>query len=196
MDRVIIGLTGPGSGGKGTIAKYLEGFGFSYFSLSDVIREQATKYGWGHSREVLQNLGDKMRADNGSDILARMIAEKHRFKHSDLVVIDAIRHPDEINYLREYFEAKIIGVTASPEKLFELMKARNRPGDPETFEAFLKMLERERGEEGSTVMQVDKCLRMVDTTVLNEGGADDLLINVEVALMELGVGIKRISKER
>lgn len=191
VERIIIGLTGPTAGGKGTIAKHLEEQGFVYFSLSDVIREQATKYGWRHTREVLQNLGDEMRASGGADILARMTAETSRFKHADWVVIDAIRHPDEINYLKDFFDAKIIGVTAAPEKLFELMKARGREGDPATFEEFIKVQKREQGKEGTTAMQVNRCLEMADATVWNSGDRADLIINAEVALLEVGVSVMR-----
>ncbi len=195
MERVIIGFTGPGSGGKGEASEYLKGQGFVYFSLSDILREVATRYGWSHGREVLQNLGDDMRAKEGADVLARMTVTKNEFKHADLVVIDSIRHPDEINFLRDFFDAKIIGVTASPETLFGRMKNRKRPGDPETFEEFLAMQKREMGEEGSTAMQVHKCLELADKVVLNEGTKEDLIINTDLALLELGVGIMRSSKE-
>lgn len=195
MERVIIGFTGPGSGGKGEISKYLVGQGFTYFSLSDILREVATKYGWSHKREVLQNLGDDMRAKEGADILARMTVAKNEFKHADLVVIDSIRHPDEITFLKDFFDVKIIGVTASPETLFARMKERRRPGDPETFEEFIRMLERERGEEGSTAMQVDKCLELADRTIWNEGSKEELIQNADLALLELGIGVMRVSKE-
>ena len=191
MERTIIGFTGPGSGGKGEISKYLVGQGFAYFSLSDILREVATKYKWSHSREVLQNLGDEMRAKEGADILARMTVAKNEFKHADLVVIDSIRHPDEITFLKDFFDAKIIGVTASPETLFNRMKERNRDGDPKTFDEFLMMLARESGKEGSTAMHVDKCLELADKVITNEGSKEDLIINANLALLEVGVRVMR-----
>lgn len=192
---MIIGLTGPAAGGKGTIARHLVGQGFVYFSLSDVVREQATKYGWPHTREVLQNLGDDMRAKEGADILARRISQKDEFKLANWVIIDGIRHSAEIRYFKDFFDVKIIGVTANEQKLFELMKKRDRPGDPETFEEFLKAQERESLGSGVNVMNVRQCLEMADTVVRNDGDVSDLIINTEVALLELGVRVKRASKE-
>lgn len=196
MEKIVIGLTGPSSGGKGTVGKYLESTGFKYFSLSDMLRLEATRLGLSHDRDVLQNLGDSLRAEYGPGILAFKITQMKEFQEAKLVVVDAIRHPDEINHLKETQGAKIIGITASPEKLFELMKGRKRPGDPSTFEGFLKMLSRENGEEGGSAMQVSKCLEMADVIVMNEKKEEDLLVAAELALIELGVGIKRVKGER
>jgi dephospho-CoA kinase len=41
--RKVIGLTGTIASGKGTLAEFLKGKGYSYFSLSDILREEATK---------------------------------------------------------------------------------------------------------------------------------------------------------
>lgn len=195
MERIIIGLTGPAAGGKGVVAKHLEAGGFEYFSLSDVIRAQATKYGWNHTREVLQNLGDEMRAKGGADILARLTAETSRFKHANMIVIDSIRHPDEINYLKDYFDAKIIGITASAEKLFELMSLRGRDGDPKIFEDFLMVQEREQGKEGGTAMQVNKCLEFADKLIWNDGNIEELVGKTKIILGELGINVLASPKE-
>jgi len=188
MDRIIIGLTGPGAGGKGEVSKVLQERGFVYFSLSDEIRKEARKRKWSDTkREVLQDLGDELRSNLGNDVLAKRVATLPEFKHADMVVIDSIRHPAEIEYLKEVFDAKIIGVTASPEKLFDRMRQRNREGDPKTFEEFEKMLKREMGIEGSSVMQVHKCLAAADFVISNEGDKPDLRKETEKALHELGI---------
>ena len=58
---MIIGLTGKNAAGKGEVAEYLKKKGFVYYSLSDVIREEATEKGLEHSRENLINLGNELR---------------------------------------------------------------------------------------------------------------------------------------
>lgn len=187
MDRIIIGLTGDSSKGKGAVSEILKGKGFSYFSLSDRIREQATLYKWSHDRKVLQDLGDKLREDFGSDILVRRTIEFPAFKHADLVVVDGIRHPAEIEYLRNVFDAKIIGVDMTDETAFARMKERNRPGDPKTIEEYRASKERERGEPGSSAMQVDKCLQMADLVIWNEGNEENLKLQTEEGFHKLGI---------
>jgi dephospho-CoA kinase len=195
VNKIVIGVTGPSSGGKGTFAKHLEGKGFVYFSLSDVIRDIATSKGLAHEREILQNLGDGLRAEFGPAVLALKISETEKFGNTDLAVVDAIRHPAEIEFLRDNFGSKIVGVTASPEKLFELMQKRNRPGDPTTLEEYLQMLQREDGKEGSTNMQVSKCLELCDRILLNEGGIADLEKESDHVLAELGINLT-VRRER
>ncbi len=187
-ERTIIGLTGPGAGGKGTIADMLKEKGYVYFSVSDEIRKEARKRKWSDTdRKVLQNLGDELREKEGPDVWATRVAKLNEFKHADLIVIDSIRHPAEISYFKEFFDAKIIGVTASPENLFERMRMRDREGDPKTLEDFLQMLKRENGEKGSTSMQVDECLRLADALMWNNGTKDDLEFEIARHLSELKV---------
>lgn len=94
---------------------------------------------------------------------------------SNKIVIDGIRHPDEITLLRDVFpEAKLIGVDMSDETAFKRMKERKRLGDPTTFEEYLESKKRERGELGSSAMQVEECLKMTDVTIWNEGTKFDL----------------------
>ena len=73
---MIIGLTGKNASGKGEVANYLKSKGFIYYSLSDVIREEATKRGLEHSRENLINLGNELREKFGPKHLAQQISSK------------------------------------------------------------------------------------------------------------------------
>lgn len=191
MYRTIIGLTGPTAGGKGTVADFLKEKGFAYFSLSDEIRKESRKRGWSENeRKVLQDLGDELRLKIGPDVWARRIATLNEFKHADQIVIDSIRHPAEAEYFKDVFDAKIIGITAPPEKLFERMRVRNRPGDPETFEEFLMLQEREVGVVGSSAMNVRECLKMADFVVMNDRELDDLTKGIEKGLKDIGVELR------
>lgn len=195
VERLIIGLTGPSAGGKGTVAQTLKERGFTYFSLSDLLREEVKKRKWSEIREVLEDLGDELRMRFGNDILAKRIALLSEFKHADFIVVDSIRHPAELIYFRDVFEAIIIGVTTSPEKLLDRMNLRGREGDPKTEEELKKMLQREEGPEGSPVMQVQKCLEMADIVIQNDEGKTDLKRETEKVLHEFGIGTVQISRE-
>jgi len=196
MERVVIGVAGDSASGKGTAAEYLVKMGFKYFSLSDRIREEAARRKWGNGRKVLQDLGDEIRANFGAEEWAKRTAQLEEFKLGDRIVIDSIRHPSEIKYLREFFEAKIIGVTASPETLFKRMRERNREGDPKTFEEFMEMQKREMGVEGSSAMQVHKCLEIADGIILNEMGNFELNREIDNLLEIWEIDIPGVGKER
>ncbi|MBI2107815.1 AAA family ATPase [Candidatus Woesearchaeota archaeon] len=68
---MIIGLTGKNASGKGEAAAYLKKKGFEYHSLSDILREEATKRGIEHARENLINLGNELRSQFGPNYLAK-----------------------------------------------------------------------------------------------------------------------------
>lgn len=186
--RTIVALTGPSAGGKGTLAEMLKEKGYAYFSCSDVLRDEATKRGWGIGRDTLQNLGDEMREKLGTDILPRVITGTPEFKHAECVVIDSIRHPDEIDYLQDFFDAKVIGVTAPLEVLFGFMSGRARDGDPVTFEEFIISYEREIGTPGGSAMQVEECLKKEGVVVIqNDGNQEILRARAERVFSDLGI---------
>jgi len=132
---MIIGLTGKNAAGKGELADYLKSKGFVYFSLSDALREEATKQGLDHSRDVLIKLGTDLRKKLGNGILAERINEKIRQNKGNFVV-DSIRNPGEIEELRKNDGFILIGVNADAEIRFERLMKRGRAGDSRTFEEF------------------------------------------------------------
>ena len=70
---MIIGLTGKNGAGKGEVARYLQERGFHYYSLSDVLREEAAKEGKPITRDVLVDLGNRLRSQHGPSVLAEKI---------------------------------------------------------------------------------------------------------------------------
>jgi hypothetical protein len=67
----LIGLTGSNGAGKGEAAAFLKDRGYSYFSLSDEIREELGCQGLEPTRDRLIRQGNELRARFGPDVLAR-----------------------------------------------------------------------------------------------------------------------------
>ena len=59
-----IGLTGYLATGKGVVADILKEKEFSYASLSDVVREEATAQGLEHTRENLIKVGNELKVNS------------------------------------------------------------------------------------------------------------------------------------
>lgn len=194
MTVAVVGSIGSG---KGEVVKILKDKGYFVTSLSDRIREEALRRNLALTREVLQDLGDELRLGFGDAVLVRITADIIRDKGVNFVAIDSIRHPAEITYLRDEFNAIIIGVTASAKKRFELLRERGREGDPETFEEFLKMDKRElRNGEESHKIQVFGCLDMADVVIENEGSLEDFQRKIESTLISFGIERSRTGRER
>jgi len=171
----IIGLTGYMGSGKGEIVKYLQDKGFKYISLSDIVRQEATARGLPLTRDVLQNVGNELRAQNGAGVLGRKVREIVAADLDSNWVIDGIRNPACVLELRKLPGFKMVGVSANEELLVNRLLEREREGGVLTKEEILAKLNREKGlGEPEDGQQVKKCLEMVDYFILNEGTLEDL----------------------
>jgi len=168
---MIIGLTGKNAAGKGEIAKHLQDKGFIYFSLSDALRDEATKQSLNHSRDVLIKLGTEMREKYGNGILAKRINEKIRQNKGNFVV-DSIRNPGEVEELKKNDGLILIGVDADVKIRFERLMKRKRAGDSQTFEEFMDHEKKENNNEGSG-QQLDICLKMADKIISSNGAIEE-----------------------
>src|SRR3989338_5970833 len=172
---MIIGLTGKNAAGKGELSKHIHSKGFVYLSLSDALREEATKRGLDHSRDTLINLGNELRKKFGNAILAKRISEKikkERAAGKKDFVIDSIRNPGEIHDLRKNKGFLLCGVVTDQKIRFQRLLKRNRLGDAADFEEFKKHEDRENNDEASG-QQLDKCLEMADKHISSNGTIEE-----------------------
>ena len=170
-----IALTGYMGSGKGVISDILKERGFKYISLSDMVRAQATKQDLEHTRENLQNVGNKLREEHGAGVLGKKVREEVEKEPETNWVIDGIRNPACIKELKQLPNVQIVGISADDEILVSRIQNRKRGGIEITKEDILKKLEREKGiGEPPEGQQVQKCLDKVDCFILNEGTLEDL----------------------
>ncbi|MDP7454655.1 MAG: deaminase [Candidatus Peribacteraceae bacterium] len=170
-----IGLTGTMGSGKGEIAKILQARGFKYISLSDIVRDEATRRGLEHSRENLQTVGNMLRNDYGAGALGIRVREEIQKDPSSDWVIDGIRNPGENEELGALDDFSMIGVGVDSEIVIRRIMERNRGGEVLKREAILDKLNKEKGEgEPPEGQQVKKCLEEADYFLINEGTLDDL----------------------
>lgn len=175
--RRLVGLTGTNGAGKGEVAKFFMKKGYNYFSLSDLLREELRKRGEAITRDNLIRLGNELRLRFGSDILARMVMERV-MKVDGPAVIDSIRNPAEINYLRQQGNFFLIAVDAPVEIRFARVKDRGRNESAESLEEFIAK-EREEMSEAEEAQQLQKCLEMADLKIWNDGSLEQLYAQLE-----------------
>jgi len=188
--RLIIGLTGKVGSGKGTIADYLAEKDFFVTSLSDRIREEIRSRGGEITRERLLKVSDELRWKYGPEVLAQRSWEKVIFQGKQKAVIDSIRGETEVDYLKRQPGFILLGVTASPEVRFERIKARDRESDPQIFEEFLAVEERDvKSGIGKVGRDIEKCLGKADFLIENNGTIEELKTKVEEILSKLSDNI-------
>ena len=187
MERELIGLTGRMASGKGEVIKILEQKGYQKTSLSDMVRAEVKRQGKEVTRSQMQDIGNGLRVSGGAGILGKLIKES--IEKSDQLnwVIDGIRNPAEIKFLRELPGFFLIGVEAGETILLNRIKNRGRDTDNVSDEEIKAVLKREWGVgEPLEGQRVGDCIKEADFLITNDGSIEELNINIEKILKKAG----------
>ena len=99
-EKIVIGLVGKMSSGKGTVAEYLEkNYGAVTYRFSTILRDILNRVGQDITRHNMQTLSTVMRENFGEDLLAKVIAEDARKDNHQIVIVDGVRRMADIKYL-------------------------------------------------------------------------------------------------
>ena len=173
----VVGITGTIGSGKEIIREILlKKFNSYHVNISDIIKGEIEKKRGKLDRKTLQDMGNEMRQKYGSHILA-LLAIEYLPRAKELTVVTGIRNPAETEYLRKKFgqDYKLIAIDAPIEVRFERVLKRQQNNDPQTFEEFLSVDERDQGKgEPESGLQVRKCIEQADFKIINDGTIEDL----------------------
>ena len=189
MKRIKIGLVGQIRAGKQEVVNYLKKKGFLYFSLSDEVREEAWRRGIKKfSRKDLQDIGDDLRKRFGVDVLARRIYKKLLKQENGRMVVDSIRNPAEVRFLRRRGNFFLVGVKALRRIRYGRVLKAVREGDGKLirWEEFLKADRRDWGVgQKNFGQQVGKTMAEADFVIRNNKGLDELYAQTEAILVKI-----------
>lgn len=165
----LIGLTGTNGAGKGEAAAFFKKKGYVYFSLSDLLREELQKKGKQVTRDNLIEIGNTLRKKISPDILAKRVMKKIKGR----AVIDSIRNPREIEYLKKQKNFILLSLDAPVELRYERVKKRGRDESATTLQEFI---EREANEmtKQEKRQQLQNCMKLADYSVINDGTLENL----------------------
>lgn len=188
MDRrLCIGLTGRMGTGKGEVVRLLEERGFRYISLSDMVRAEAARLGRPVSRAEMQDIGNRLRREGGAGALGRRVRERIEAAAENRWVIDGVRNPAEVEELRRIDRFVLLAVEADIEIILNRMRVRGRDTDAADDVELKLRLAREWGDgEPPGGQQVGACVSLSDFRVTNNGTLDELAIDVQRMLAQLG----------
>ncbi|PJA55993.1 hypothetical protein CO165_00620 [Candidatus Roizmanbacteria bacterium CG_4_9_14_3_um_filter_33_18] len=178
----IIGVVGQIASGKGILVKYLiEKLGFISYSLSSAVHREIEKKGIKkYTRQMLQDMGDELRREFGDEVLAQRIIKAINEKKKDKIVIEGIRNPGEIEFLRNNSNFILIGVKAIRKLRYKRLLIRGKKWDPKTYEEFLIVDKRDIGiDQNNSGQQVGKCLAYCDYVLTNNKDLKDFQRKVE-----------------
>jgi dephospho-CoA kinase len=173
----LIGLTGTNGSGKGEVAAFFGKKGYECFSLSDLIREELIKRDEDITRDNLIRMGNQLREKFGADILARLVMKKIKGK----AVIDSIRNPHEVEYLRKQKDFILLSVDAPVELRYERVRQRGRIESATNLREFIRKEEEEMTSRKNG-QQLRNCMSLADIALINDGTLEDLFQKLEALL--------------
>jgi dephospho-CoA kinase len=180
---MIIGVVGQIASGKSILVKYLtEKLDFTSFSLSAILHnELKEKKIKKFTRKTLQDMGNKLRREYGDDILARRVLGHLKRQKTANIVIEGIRNPGEIEFLKKNPNNFIlIGVKARREIRFKRLFKRGKTWDPKSWSDFIKVDKRDLGAgQDKSGQQVAKCYDYCDYILTNNKDLKDFEKKVE-----------------
>lgn len=182
MNKIIIGLVGPLASGKEVTKKYLvEKYNAKDCKFSAILRDVLNRVNIPISRDTLQRVSTILRSNFGEDLLAKAIANDASKLESDMVVIDGVRRPTDIEHLVKLPNFFLVKIDADRELRHKRLVERNENvGDSEkNFEEFLKDHE---SEADSLVPQV---MATAKYSIENNGSLDDLYKQIDNIVGEL-----------
>ena len=188
---MIIGLVGTIACGKGVVADYLiKKYGYTSFSLSSIVHDEVKRRGiTNFTRTTLQDIGDELRRGEGDGVLAkRAIDQLNRSSllnqlNRQKIIIEGIRNPGEVEYLRSIPGFFLIAVDADQKIRYQRVLKRGKQWDPKYWESFLKIDERDSSDgENTNGQQVRKCMEMAEVKIENNDGIEELIKKLEPAL--------------
>lgn len=176
MRKLYIGVVGQIACGKGILVDYLiKKLGFISFSLSTIVHDEIKKRGIkSFTRKTLQDVGDNLRKKYGNDILTKRALAILEKQKKSRVVIEGIRNPGEIEYLKKNPNFTLIGVKAKRELRFKRLLQRSKQWDPKTYTDFIKVDRRDLGVgQKKSGQQVGRCLACCDYVLTNNKDVKD-----------------------
>ncbi len=183
---MIIGVVGSIASGKSILSDMLFQKGFIKYSFSAEVREEAKARGIPIERGPMQDLGNKMRIENGGDYWAQRIIRK--LEKGKNYVIEGIRNPAEVEALKKLSDFKLIAVDAPIERRFQWIMMRQKDSDPSFLEDVKKIDARDRGEgEGEHGQQSAKCIEMADVKIMNDSTKEKLAKQIEQLLKKMKI---------
>lgn len=131
MDKkIIIGLVGQISSGKGTVAKYIEEkYGAKTYRFSTMLRDVLNRMYIDINRNNMQEISTFFRQKFGEDLMAKVITEDVKKENNNLVIVDGVRRMADIKYLQELENFHLVRIAATPQKRYERLIQRHENTD-------------------------------------------------------------------
>lgn len=182
MAKIILGLVGPIASGKDTVKKYLgKKHNARGCRFSSILRDILERLDLPNSRQNMQELSTILRQKFGEDILAKAIAADAIKLKSDIVVVDGVRRPADIKFLKKLPGFALVAIDAEPKIRYRrLVKRGENVGDiQKTYTQFIK------DHQYETELAIPTLMKKAKYKLDNNGSLADLYQQIDKLMIKL-----------
>ncbi len=169
----IIGITGTLGAGKGTIVELLKEKGFAHFSARDFIVEKILEANLPINRDTMTYMGNLLRKEHTPSYVLENLYYKAK-ESGQNSVLESVRNPMEVEFLRKQENFILLAVTADIEKRYQRIRLRKSETDNVSFETFKANEEREMQSSDVNSQNLLLCIEKADIIIDNSGTIEEL----------------------
>lgn len=178
----IIGITGTLGAGKGTVVDYLlHQKGFKHFSVRQYLIEEIEARGLAVNRDSMTEVANELRATHSPYYIVGELYRRAAALGGD-AVIESIRTPGEIDFLKSQGSFTLIAVDADASLRYERISLRKSATDQIDFETFVANEQREMTTTDPNKQNLRECMKRADVCLRNDGSIADLVKQLEAKL--------------
>lgn len=182
---IIIGITGTLGAGKGTIVEYLiNNKGFKHYSVRQFLIEEIEKKSLPVNRDTMTEVANNLRANHSPAYIIEQLYKK-ALTMGNNAIIESIRTPGEVEFLKKQGEFYLIAVDANPQIRYNRITIRASETDNITFDTFLANEKREFTTSDPNKQNLSKCIQLADIVLHNDGSLDELNEQLEKELKKI-----------
>ena len=181
---IIIGITGTLGAGKGTIVEHLKKRGFNHYSVREFLIREIKKRGLPVNRESMTDVANDLRKNHHPAYIVEQLYNIAKENGAN-AVIESIRTPGEIYFLRKKENFYLFAVDADPEIRYQRIKQRASETDHVSFETFLANEQREMHTDDPNKQNLSKCIELADYKFDNNGDMEALFAAVDKVIREI-----------
>ncbi len=179
---IIIGITGTLGAGKGTIVEYLaNNKGFKHYSVRQFLIEEIKKKGLPINRDTMTEVANNLRANHSPSYIIEQLYKKAT-NNGGNSIIESIRTPGEVDFLKGRGSFYLIAVDANPQTRYNRITLRASETDNISFDTFLANEKREFTTSDPNKQNLSKCIQMADIVLQNNGSIEELNEQLEEEL--------------
>lgn len=181
---MIIGITGTIGAGKDTLMELLKNeYGFKHFSVRDYLIKRLEEQGEEVNRANMTILANRLREENHPAFLVEELYNLAK-QSGENAVIESIRTPGEIEFLKDNSEFILFAVDADPNLRYERVQERKSVTDRIDFNTFMAEEQKEMSNQDPHMQNIAACIRVADNKFRNNATIEMMYKKVRKVLKD------------